>query len=177
MQKEIVDVALHNLKGGTFVGMDTETVPTLKGGKKNPMQGRVRKLMTGATVMMFSNAETNAYEAMVQRRLQREGKDAKDFQLSPRAWGRRVAGTAYVEHKGKWYVEAIFLHSGLVQYTLDGKPIDKTQIEGLEDADVNPQAQGGLDNKVVLRTFALDSLVALRVNGREWSSSRIPMPR
>lgn len=168
MQKDIVDMALQNLKGGTFVGMDTETTPVLKGGKKNPMQGRVRKIMKGATVMVFSNAETNAYEAMVQRRLQQEGKSTEDFKLSPRAWGQRLQGTAYVEHKGKWYLEAIFLHSGRVQYTLDGESIDKAAIEGLEDAEVNPQAQGGLDNKVVLRTFALDSLRALRVNGREW---------
>lgn len=168
MHKEAVDAALSNLKGGTFVGMDTETVPTLKGGKKNPMQGRVRKLMKGATVMVFSNAETNAYEAMVKRRLQQEGKSADDFKLSPRVWGQRVTGTAYVEHKGKWYLEAIFLNSGRVQYTLDGNSIDKEHIEGLEDADVNPQAQGGLDNKVTLRTFALDSLIALRVNGHEY---------
>lgn len=168
MHKETVDLALYNLSGGTFVGMDTVTTPILKGGKKNPMQGRVQKLMKGATVMCFSNAETNAYEAMVQRRLQQEGKNAEDFKLSPRAWGQRVAGTAYVEHKGKWYLEAIFLRSGQVQYTLDGEHIDKNSIEGLAEPEENPQGQGGLGNKVQIRTFALDSIVALRINGREW---------
>ena len=38
MHKEAVDAALSNLKGGTFVGMDTETVPTLKGGKSGYVQ-------------------------------------------------------------------------------------------------------------------------------------------
>ncbi|MDV7396332.1 hypothetical protein RZS08_33365, partial [Arthrospira platensis SPKY1] len=63
------------LEGGTFVGMDTETSVVLKGGQKNPQQGRITKQMTGATVMCFSNTNGSAYDAMVKRRLEQEGKD------------------------------------------------------------------------------------------------------
>lgn len=166
MNLATASLALANLSGGTFVGMDTETVPTLKGGKKNPMQGRVTKRMTGATVMCFSNTETNAYENMVRRRLEKEGKNADSFTLSPRAWGERIPGTAFVEHNGKHYLEAIFLRSGTVEYFLDGVNIDPAKIEGLQDKQEGDQ--GGLDNKVIIRTFSLDSVTALRVNGNEY---------
>ena len=97
MNLETARNALATLSGGTFVGLDTVTVPVLKGGKKNPMQGRVTKVMRGATVMCFSNQNGSAYNAMVQRRLAAEGKDPESFELSPRAWGERVPGTSFVE--------------------------------------------------------------------------------
>jgi hypothetical protein len=168
MDKATFDAALGTLAGGTFVGFDACTIPVLKGGKKNPMQGRVQKVMTGATVMCFSNAESNAYENMVKRRLAAEGKNAESFVLSPRAWGQRIAGTALVEHKGKYYFEAIFMRAGEVKYLLDGVEINKNDIEGLEEREASAEGQGGLDNKVVLRTFALESVVALRTNGTEY---------
>ena len=167
MQFNVAQNALNNLEGGTFVGLDTETQVKLKGGKKNPMQGRVTKRMEGATVMCFSNANSNAYENMVKRRLVAEGKNADDFQLGERAWGQRIAGTPFVEHNGKHYLEVIFMRAGNTVYFLDGQPIAKANIEGLEDAPEG-NGQGGLDDKVVIRTFALDSVIALRANGTEW---------
>jgi len=158
--------AFANLAGGTFVGLDSLTVVALKGGKKNPMQGRVSKLMYDAQVMCFSNTNSNAYENMVKRRLVAEGKEAADFALSPRAWGERVPGTCFVTHKGKEYLEVIFMRSGKSTYFLDGAEIARNEIEGLDDAASGEQ--GGLEAKVIIRTFALDSVVALRVNGKEW---------
>ena len=166
MKFETVKAAFETLAGGTFVGMDTETVVTLKGGKKNPQQGRVTKQMTGATVMCFSNTNGSAYNAMVLRRLEAEGKDPASFELSPRAWGERIAGTPFVEHKGAHYLEVIFLRAGAVQYRIDGKPVDESEIEGLPEK--REGEQGGLENKVVIRTFAMDSITALRANGQEW---------
>jgi PP-loop superfamily ATP-utilizing enzyme len=34
--------------------------------------------------------------------------------------------------------------------------------------DIAIEKRGGLENKVVIRTFAMDSIVALRANGQEW---------
>lgn len=166
MQFKIVEAALNTLEGGTFIGLDTETKVKLKGGKKNPQQGRITKRMIGASVMCFANNQTNAYENMVKRRLVAEGKDANDFQLSERVWGHRIAGTPFVEHNGNHYLEVIFMRAGAVEYFMDGQPINKNDIIGLEDS--SEAHQGGLDNKVVLRTFAIDSIVALRANGKEW---------
>jgi hypothetical protein len=60
----IVEV-LAKLKGVSFIGLDIETVQPLKGGKKNPMQGRVTKRVTGSTVLICQNKNTNTYQNMV----------------------------------------------------------------------------------------------------------------
>jgi hypothetical protein len=168
MHYDTAKEALNGLAGGTFVGLDTVTQVKLRGGKKNPMQGRVTKLMAGAQVMCFSNTNGSAYDAMVRRRLEQEGKDPASFELGPRAWGERVPNTSFVEHKSAHYLEAIFLRAGRVEYLLDGQPISKADIEGLDEPVMNPEGQGGLSNKVIIRTFSLESITALRANGQEW---------
>ena len=166
MKLETAQKAFAALEGGTFVGMDTATPVTLKGGKKNPQQGRVTKVMQGAQVMSFSNTNGSAYDKMVKRRLAAEGKDPESFKLSPRAWGERMAGTPFVEHKGEHYLEVIFLRAGTVQYQLDGQPVDIAEIQGLPDK--REGEQGGLEHKVVIRTFKLENVTALRAYGQEW---------
>ena len=167
MKLETAQRAFAALEGGTFVGLDTETPVKLKGGKKNPQQGRVTKVMKGAQVMSFSNTNGSAYDAMVRRRLEAEGKDADSFELSPRAWGERISGTPFVEHKGEHYLEVIFLKAGEVQYQLDGQSVPESEIEGLPDKQEGQQ--GGLENKVVIRTFKLENVTALRAYGLKWS--------
>jgi hypothetical protein len=155
--------ALAEISGGTFIGLDTTTVPVLTGGKKNTMQGRVKKIVNGSSVMTFSNQNSNGYSNMVARRLADEGKDPESFTLSPRKWGQRVPNMPVVEHKGKRYLEVIFLKAGTVSYTLDNQPIDKADIEGLK---TSPEGnQGGLDNKVIIRDYNLESLNTVRING------------
>lgn len=162
-----VQSIFSNLQGGTFVGIDTLTDVKLRGGKKNPQQGRIQKLHTGARVMCFSNSNSNAYENMVQRRLEQEGKDPADFKLSPRAWGTRIPNTCFVEHNGEHYLEVIYLKAGNSKYLQDGVEIAEADIEGLESSS-NGGEQGGLDNKVIIRTYKISSIVALRANGVEY---------
>ena len=154
------------VNGGTFVGLDTLTDITLVGGKSNAMQGRVTKLVTGSNVQVFGNNKSNAYSNMVKRRLEKEGKDPADFTLSPRAWGQRIPGTCFVEHKGKHYVEVIFIKAGEVQYLLDGKPIAKEDVVGLKET--ARKGQSGLEDAVIINTYALDSIVEARANGMSW---------
>ena len=167
MKLEIAQQALAALAGGTFVGIDTVTEVKLSGGKKNPQQGRITKATTGSQVMCFSNTNGSAYDAMVKRRLAAEGKDPETFVLGLRKWGQRVTGTAFVEHEGAHYLEVIFMKAGTSQYLQDGYPIAKELIEGLPESRED-NGQGGLENKVVIRTYALDSIVAMRAMGQEW---------
>jgi hypothetical protein len=156
--------AVININGASFVGLDTHTDVTLAGGKKNPMQGRVTKRMIGASVMSFQNKNFSAYEAMVKRRLATEGKNPEDFKLSERAWGVRIPNMPIVEHKGNYYLEVIFMKPGNSTYYLDGAPIAPVDIIGLPVT--NAGEQGGLDNKVILRTFAAESITELRIDGK-----------
>lgn len=165
---------LTAMNGAMFIGLDSEVEVTLTGGKKNPMQGRVTKRSTGNSVMVFQNKNGSSYAAMVQRRLVAEGKSAGDFTLSPRKWGERLPNTPVVRHDNKagerkYYLEVIFLKAGKSEYFLDGKPIDKDDIEGLP-AKPEPTGQGGLENQVQIRTFAMDSILAVRCDKQEFKA-------
>ncbi len=159
---------LSTVNGATFISMDTCTTPILTGGKKNPMQGRIHKHNTGASIMVFQNKNSHGYSNMVKRRLDKEGKNPKLFELKPRKWGTRIPNLPIVEHKGAQYLEVIYLKSGRTAYTLDGQPIDKGNIEGLK-VSAKP-SQGGLDDTVTIRTFKVGSITRLKVGGKEYNT-------
>lgn len=143
------------------MGIDFETEPKLSGGKKNDHLGRVIKRTEGSSVMVFANKYVNGYEAMVRRRLVQEGKDADNFQLGPRTWGTRVEGLPIVEHNGNFYLDAIFMNPGTSIYLLDGVVTDAAKIKGLSPS-TDSGEQGGLDNKVIIRTIALGNVTSIR---------------
>lgn len=156
---------LADVNGNTIISIDTVTIPTLTGGKSNPMQGKIRKVMIGGNVMVFTNKNSNGYENMVQRRLAQEGKDPESFELGERSWGERIKGTPFVEHKGQMYLEVIFLRPGKSHYEHGVRPIDARDIIGLKEAGETGD-QGGLVNKVIIRTFKADSISAITINGQ-----------
>ena len=169
LKNVLLDVKKSKINGNTFVGLDTITIPTLKGGKSNPQQGKVEKVMEGASVMVFQNKNVNGYDAMIRRRLIAEGKDPDTFVLSPRPWGTRIEGTPLVEHiksgetQKRFYLEVIFLKAGKVSYQLDGKSINKSDVIGLSES--KEGEQGGLEDKVIIRTYELTSLSRVTIGG------------
>lgn len=162
----ILETIFGQVNGNSIISLDTETIPTMRGGRANPHMGRVRKVSIGHNVMVFQNKHTNAYDAMVRRRLQHEGKNPERFVLGERSWGTRINGTPFVTHNDQMYLEVIFLRPGKVHYTLDGLFIEPEMINGLvmnhQEAD-----QGGLEDKVVLRDFKFDSIRAVKIGGVE----------
>lgn len=148
------------LKGATMLGLDTETSVVLLGGKSNPMQGHVTKRMTGAVVMAFSNANHNSYEVMVRNQLEKLGEDGQKFKVGVRPWGKRLPNMPIIEHEGNYYLEVVFVRGGKTEYLLDGQLIDKAMIQGLKQS--APQAL------VTIRTFKLESILAIRTNSREY---------
>lgn len=171
MRADLLIEAFSNVNGTSFIGMDTCTVPALTGGKGNPMKGKVTKVMTGASLMVFQNKLSNGYENLVRRRLIAEGKNP-DFEVGPRAWGERMPNLPIVTHTGKdgilkHYLEVIFLRAGTVEYFFDGKAISRDAIVGM-DGKHDEDGQGGLTDKVIIRTFAADSITKIRVDHQEW---------
>lgn len=154
---------IKNVNGATFATIDTETNVKLAGGKKNPLQGKVIKKTIGSNVMLFQNKESSGYSNMVKRRLEQEGKDPSSFKLSPRTWGIRLPEMPVVEHKGNHYVEVIFLKPGKSHYEVDGVVTDPDDIPGLP-VSKSEGNQGGLDNKVVIRTFKTNSITKININ-------------
>lgn len=156
---------LQKINGCEFAGIDTETSVVLRNGKRNILQGRVTKVVTGSNVMLFSNTNSNGYENAVKKRLAQEGKDPESFQLSPRKWGQRISGTPFVQHNDKLYIEVIFIKAGTSKYLVDGVETDRNQIEGLE-TDKQEGEQGGLsdEKKVIIRTYSIDSIKRITLN-------------
>lgn len=167
----IMDI-VKEVNGNTIVAITTSTKPSgmrktidTDGGREtNPHYNRVQKITTGSSVMVFQNKAINGYDAMVKRRLEKEGKNPSSFQLGPRKWGERLKNLPIVRHpSGQLYLEVIFLRSGETTYNLDGVPIDKSDILGLPTSRQEGE-QGGLDDKVIIRTFKVSSLLTIRIN-------------
>ena len=149
-----LEETLTDFNGCQFIGLDTKTVVKLKGGKKNPLQGRVIKITEGNNVMVFKSSV--GYINMVNRRLRKEAK--AEFEPQPRRWGTRIKDTPIIEHNGKKYLECIFISPGKTTYYLDGESIPKEIIEQDLPTTTNGH-QGGLDDKVIVRTFGFDSII------------------
>lgn len=169
---EDLNELVMTVKGTSFAGITTRTDVKLLGGKKNPMQGRVTKLVENANIIIYANSEKNGYAEMVKRRMVNEGKDPTEFELKPRKWGERIGKSPFISHNGKHYLECIFVSPGKVSYFLDDEPIEKDAIEGLPEKKEEPtegfkESQGGIEDKIILRTFGLDSIVSIKLKNEE----------
>ena len=165
MNEQILKDLMSQVNGSTFISIDTITDVKLTGGKKNEFQGRVTKRTTGSVVMVFQNKTTNAYENMVKRRLEQEGKAPESFELSPRQWGVRIENTPFVTHNDQLYLEVIFLKAGKSEILVDGQQFDGV-VPGM--AESSEGEQGGLENKVIIRTFKTSSIKAITINKQRY---------
>jgi len=107
---------------------------------------------------------------MVNRRLIKEGKNPGSFKLKPRKWGTRVPNLPLVEHNGQFYLEVIYLKPGEVQFLLDGQPVNREDIQGLNEPYVSSTQQGGLNDRVEVRGFKMSSISAIRINQNTYSN-------
>lgn len=175
MELAALQTLLANLNGASFASLDTVTVPTLKGGKANPFKDRLVKRCNGHRVMLFANKNSNGYENKVRRHLIAEGKDPDSFKLGALPWGERLPNSPIIHNKGKHYIQVIFLKAaGDIEYVasdtieadghiyLAGDKVPKERIQGLDDKSGSEHQGLEEGNQVIVRTFALDSIVHLR---------------
>lgn len=155
-----ITALLAPLSGNTFVGVTALTVPSMTGGKKNPHMGRITKRSV-LTIQVFKDG-TKGYINKRQKELDAEGNGEK-FEISERAWGKRLSGTPFFTHtkaNGEYgeYLEGICGNVSSVEYFLDGNPIAKGDIEGLKPSN---------GDSVVYRNWKLESLEELRAFSEE----------
>jgi hypothetical protein len=173
MDKQAILSILSKVDGASFAALDTVTVPALKGGKANPMQGKLLKVCLGHRVMLFSNKQNSGYENKVRRHLIKEGKNPDSFVMGSLPWGERIPDSPFIQHKDKLYLQCVFLKPGTTEYRvketivgqdygpiLPGSLLSKDQIEGLDDR--TGSEHQNLEDQVIVRTYALDSIVGLR---------------
>lgn len=164
----------NNVDGSTTITLDTATVVPvnktirLNGERQpNPHYNRITKHTKGLDVIVFQNKNSNGYEDMVKSRLIDEGKDPDSFRLSPRQWGERLIGTPFVTHNGKLYLEVILMNNPPTEYRCDGKVIEWDDIHGMKKQ--SNAKQGGLANKVILRTFNVESINQITIDGETYN--------
>jgi hypothetical protein len=116
--------------------------------------------------MVFQNKTVNSYENMVNRRLAHEQYDFTTFTVGPRAWGTRRKNRPFVDHNGQVYLEVIFLHAGKKTYLVDGQPFTG-HIDGLQE-EREEGNQGGLVNKVIIRTYNIDNIKSITINNEHY---------
>ena len=150
--------------GCQIISLDTQTNVKLKGGKSNPYQGRVMKVTRGINAMIFKSGV--GYENMINTRLKQEYPNSPDykFESGPRRWGQRLNDTPIIQHTDNEYLEYIALNSGVTTYYLDGDEISKSLIEEYLPP-VNNGEQGGIQNKVIIRTPKLESILRVKKAG------------
>lgn len=159
------------VNGNTIISMDTCTIPKLLGGKKNPMQGLVRKITIGSTSQIFQNKNGSSYESKVKRNMAKEGANPDDFTVQQRTWGTRVPNTPIIEHTDKAgnyneYLETLGIRAGKVHFEFEGKEIAKEDIEGYKANTYG--TQGGQEDKVIINNFKFDSILSFRLDKQSY---------
>lgn len=165
---EVLKAALNGFKGTTFAGITTLTNVKMMGGKKNLFQGRVQKLVKSG-ITLFDSAK--GYENRVNKQLVQEGKEP-NFCVGDLAWGERVGDSPIITHNDKFYLQSVFLNKpSEVIYILDGEMVvDKEVLNFIKSTEISSNGgnQGGLAEKVNVRTFSFDSVLILKMNGIEY---------
>lgn len=160
---------LYQSRPGTFVGLTTETVPDMRK-TGNPFLGRVTK-------RSFTTVQIGAsYANAVNNRREKEGvADIEPFTPKPRKWGVRINGTPLVIHvkkgedKPRYYMECRVLSvNHEPEYYLDGRFVDsiplRDQILSFISAPSSNAAWQGVTDEIILRDYALDSIVQVKMD-------------
>lgn len=142
---------IDKIKGCTFASIDSVT---------EPVRGLTWR-HEGERVILF-NCDHSGYEAMVRRRLEKEGKDP-NFTVDTLPWGERVKGPL-IHHKGKHYLQTIQLQPGTSVYK-----IGQTVIPAYEAERMLPRRSSNqgleLDNTVRVNTYNVDNITEIRLMG------------
>jgi len=148
---------LRSVKGAKPVTITTKTDP----GKSKAHKGKCHKLSRVNGMVNWH------YENSVNRQREREGLE-QDFQVQPRKWGMRIAGTPLVEHKGNLYLEMKVEKVLDTSYMLaDGTPCKREAVEQHLRPHRSPTNQG-VTKSVILRDYRLDSITTLKMGGVQY---------
>lgn len=165
MELHQVQELLSSINGCTFASLDAETVPS----------AGFRKVIENERVILFTNKTGSGYENMVRRRLKSIGRNPNSFVLGDLPFGERVPETPLIEYKGLYYLQTIQLVPGKVRTFLGSEELTMEEVEFMFKR--RPSASQGLpsSDQVVVHTYRLENLTAIRLLGEE-VLSEIPRP-
>ncbi|RDJ35712.1 MAG: hypothetical protein DWQ19_12915 [Crenarchaeota archaeon] len=159
---------LERQRGASFVTIIARTKPQFIGGKSSPMVG-VEKVSRVNGVVNWS------YQNAVNNQRTREGQpldeqgEVEFFEPEPRSWGQRLHDEVgrllpTVEHKGRTYLELKVQKSIEYSFYRDDQRIPNEEVLPHLRKNTEGRRQE-VDNPVILRDYALDSIKAIRLDG------------
>lgn len=164
--QEMIQKIRDNVKGVTFVSIDTVTDPRMKK-TNNPFLGAMKhQTLTGAIGY--------DYEKGVNRLAEKEGKfDGR--QAKERAWGFVTDDMFFVckdkhENEGGTigYLRMRVTACSNQRFILNGQEIEKEKLEFFLPAVKKSSTQSDLNGEVIARDIAFDSIKVIRMLGDEF---------
>jgi hypothetical protein len=145
----------------TFVALRTRTDARLR--KTGNPYPNVRKLSRTQVVI------GHKYENSVNNQRKREGSEPT-FEAMPRKWGERKAGTPFVEHNGKLYLECGMLRVlDEPQYIAEsGDELPREAIEPFLPTKGSNAEHQGVEKEVILRDYAIESITEITIDGERY---------
>lgn len=149
---------LSGVDGCTFASIDAVTMPC---------RG-VRRVVTGESVILFTNKGGSGYEGMVKRRLEKSGKDPESFTVGDLPWGVRLKNTPFIAHKGKAYLQTILLTPGTVKYYMGTRELSPEAALGIIGDKSRGEGQGlKPSDRVICNTYMVENITAIHAMGKE----------
>ena len=135
----------------TFIA---ETVANLKGGKKCPFNGAVKRVRFNAML-------NSTYERKVNKQRSAEG-DEPDF-VPEGNWGEHET-PCLIELRGKRYVQVLNPAYYETEYFMHGEPVDRTEVEiWLRE---KAKSRQGVKNEIKCLRYGLNSIKQVTINGQ-----------
>jgi hypothetical protein len=163
---DLFSKAFHFTKGASFAQLYTEVEPDLP--KSSEFYGRVKKKQNHNVQLNFN------YSNAVNNQLMMEGSEPTFAAQAPK-WGTRIPGTPLISHVKKgsditsFYLMTRVLRSSPADYFLDGVFVDSipmlAAIMGDMPARYSNAKHQGIEKEVIIRTFKLDSIRAITMDG------------
>jgi hypothetical protein len=149
---------LSQNKGARIVTLITKTQPRLTKGHN---LGEVFKVSRVNVVINFN------YSNSVNRQMGREGME-QDFVAQPRKWGVRIAGTPFVSHNDKLYLEAKIEKSLDHRYEDEkGDVIDSAKVTPFLPASRKPFTQTQ-EKEIMLRDYDMNNIIGITMDNETY---------
>lgn len=157
-QSELIKY-LNAYRAAKIISLDIETVPAMRK-TDNPYKENCTKSSSITGIVHFD------YENSVNRQLQREGKDFLTFNAQPRKWG--TLDGAWVEHKGKYYLQIKVENSSTPVYYFNNEEIPVEKLEPFLQESHKSHTQCAIDKEIVVRDIKIENIKKIRMDKEEY---------
>jgi len=164
---------VHERRGAQPVTLCTETVPSMNK-TDNPFYDKIKKCFRVKKRSWVNGMIGWSYQNSVNNQREREG-HTETFAAQPRKWGERIPGSPLVRNKELYYLELKVERSVEAPlYYLDGELVENEErLDEIKSYLVKKKQAltQETDKEIILRDYALTSLLSIKLGGEEYRVS------